>query len=99
MSCEILILHSSTVVLNIRIYEILFNMFCAYQNHELEEARKQVLLAGTLEVQKCFRAYQARRYYHELKRGVISLQSCKDKDNIPFDYYFASYTVLVIFLN
>nr|AAG49341.1 myosin subfamily VIII heavy chain [Petroselinum crispum] len=44
------------------------------QNDALEEARKQVL-QGTLEVQKCFRCHQARRYFHELKRGVTSLQS------------------------
>ncbi|KAK1391717.1 Myosin-2 [Heracleum sosnowskyi] len=44
------------------------------QNDALEEARKQVL-QGTLEVQRCFRCHQARRYFHELKRGVISLQS------------------------
>ncbi|KAL8127187.1 hypothetical protein AgCh_014199 [Apium graveolens] len=48
--------------------------FRAGQNDALEEARKQVL-QGTLEVQKCFRCRQARRYFHELKSGVISLQS------------------------
>ncbi|KAL1823383.1 hypothetical protein ACET3Z_010161 [Daucus carota] len=48
--------------------------FRAGQNDALEEARKQVL-QGTLEVQRCFRCHQARRYFHELKRGVISLQS------------------------
>ncbi|KAA8523831.1 hypothetical protein F0562_010254 [Nyssa sinensis] len=40
----------------------------------LENARKQVL-QGTLEVQKCFRGHRARRHFHELKRGVITLQS------------------------
>ncbi|XP_074357443.1 uncharacterized protein LOC141697113 isoform X2 [Apium graveolens] len=41
----------------------------------LEETREEVFLAGTIEVQKCFRSYQVRRYFHELKRGAISLQS------------------------
>ncbi|KAL8098526.1 myosin-2-like isoform X2 [Apium graveolens] len=49
--------------------------FDAKKIGELEESRKQVLLAGTLKVQKCFRSYQVRRYFHELKRRAISLQS------------------------
>lgn len=28
-------------------------------------------------MQKCYRGHRARRYFHELKEGVISLQSCK----------------------
>ncbi|KAL1811538.1 hypothetical protein ACET3Z_021603 [Daucus carota] len=48
--------------------------FDAKKDGTLEEARKQVLI-GTLKVQKCFRSYQDRRYFLELKRGVISLQS------------------------
>ncbi|CAK9183066.1 unnamed protein product [Ilex paraguariensis] len=48
--------------------------FRAGQIGALEDTRKQVL-QGTLEVQKCFRGHQARRYFHELKRGVITLQS------------------------
>ncbi|KAL7087756.1 hypothetical protein ACP275_13G088300 [Erythranthe tilingii] len=40
----------------------------------LENVRKQVL-QGTLEVQKCFRGHRARRYFHELKGGVVTLQS------------------------
>ncbi|KAL6506964.1 hypothetical protein OROHE_022401 [Orobanche hederae] len=40
----------------------------------LEDVRKQVL-QGTLEVQKCFRGHCARRYFHELKGGVVTLQS------------------------
>ncbi|KAL2476146.1 Myosin-2 [Abeliophyllum distichum] len=40
----------------------------------LEDARNQVL-QGTLAVQKCFRGHHARRYFHELKEGVITLQS------------------------
>ncbi|XP_027343633.1 myosin-2 isoform X2 [Abrus precatorius] len=40
----------------------------------LEDRRKQVL-QGILGVQKSFRGYQARRYYHELKNGVTALQS------------------------
>ncbi|KAK7272499.1 hypothetical protein RJT34_29126 [Clitoria ternatea] len=40
----------------------------------LEDRRKQ-FLQGILGVQKCFRGYQARRSYHELKSGVATLQS------------------------
>ncbi|KAL2472850.1 Myosin-2 [Forsythia ovata] len=48
--------------------------FRAGQIGALEDIRKQVL-QGTLEVQKCFRGHRARRYFHELKAGVIMLQS------------------------
>lgn len=48
--------------------------FNVKKNGASEEARNQVL-RGTLRVQKCFRSYKARRYFHELKRGAISLQS------------------------
>jgi hypothetical protein len=41
----------------------------------LEEQRKQFLL-GIVEVQKYFRGGQARRHFHELKQGVVILQSC-----------------------
>ncbi|XP_055823148.1 myosin-2-like isoform X2 [Solanum dulcamara] len=40
----------------------------------LEDVRNQVL-QGTLEVQKCFRGHRVRRHFHELKGGVIILQS------------------------
>ncbi|KAK4491995.1 hypothetical protein RD792_002782 [Penstemon davidsonii] len=40
----------------------------------LENVRKQ-FLQGTLEVQKCFRGHRARRRLHELKGGVVTLQS------------------------
>ncbi|KAL0443486.1 UNVERIFIED_CONTAM: Myosin-2 [Sesamum latifolium] len=40
----------------------------------LEDVRKKVL-QGTLEVQKCFRGHRARQYFHELKEGVVTLQS------------------------
>ncbi|CAH9135658.1 unnamed protein product [Cuscuta epithymum] len=40
----------------------------------MEDVRKQVL-QGTLDVQKCFRGYRTRLYFHELKGGVITLQS------------------------
>lgn len=81
------------VVLNRRMYDKKFNMFIAYQNGASEEARNQVL-RGTLRVQKCFRSYKARRYFHELKRGAISLQSCKEHTLI-----FGLYNGLVIFWN
>ncbi|KAK6131574.1 hypothetical protein DH2020_034685 [Rehmannia glutinosa] len=48
--------------------------FRAGQIAALEDVRKQVL-QGTLEVQKCFRGHRARRYFHELKGGVVTLQS------------------------
>ncbi|KAI3457512.1 hypothetical protein Pfo_014175 [Paulownia fortunei] len=48
--------------------------FRAGQIGALEDVRKQVL-QGTLEVQKCFRGHRARRYFHELKGGVVTLQS------------------------
>ncbi|OIT39679.1 PREDICTED: myosin-2-like [Nicotiana attenuata] len=48
--------------------------FRAGQIAALEDVRNQVL-QGTLEVQKCFRGHRARRYFHELKGGVITLQS------------------------
>ncbi|KAM7495492.1 hypothetical protein LguiB_030101 [Lonicera macranthoides] len=51
----------------------------------LEDIRKQVL-QGTLEVQKCFRCHRARRHFHELKRGVITLQSFVRGENARRDY-------------
>ncbi|CAN4102837.1 unnamed protein product [Withania somnifera] len=48
--------------------------FRAGQIAALEDVRNQVL-QGTLEVQKCFRGHHARRHLHELKGGVIILQS------------------------
>ncbi|XP_020554045.1 myosin-2 isoform X1 [Sesamum indicum] len=48
--------------------------FRAGQIGSLEDVRKQVL-QGTLEVQKCFRGHRARQYFHELKEGVVTLQS------------------------
>ncbi|KAF3671661.1 hypothetical protein FXO38_06475 [Capsicum annuum] len=32
-------------------------------------------LNRVLQIQRCFRGYQARRYYHELKTGAVALQS------------------------
>ncbi|XP_057465935.1 myosin-2-like isoform X2 [Actinidia eriantha] len=40
----------------------------------LEDTRKQVL-QGTLEVQKRFRGHRARHHFHELKKGVITVQT------------------------
>uniref|UniRef100_M1BP35 Myosin VIII-B n=1 Tax=Solanum tuberosum TaxID=4113 RepID=M1BP35_SOLTU len=48
--------------------------FRSGQIASLEDVRNQVL-QGTLEVQKCFRRHRARRHFHELKGGVIILQS------------------------
>ncbi|XP_047182059.1 myosin-2-like isoform X4 [Vigna umbellata] len=39
------------------------------------EDRRKYLLQGLLGIQKSFRGYQARRRYHELKKGVTTLQS------------------------
>ncbi|KAK3010950.1 hypothetical protein RJ639_011846 [Escallonia herrerae] len=51
----------------------------------LEAMRKQ-FLQGTLEVQKCFRGNQARRHFHELKSGVIALQSFIRGENARSGY-------------
>jgi len=40
------------------------------------EDRRKYLLQGLLVIQKSFRGYRARRRYHELKKGVTTLQSC-----------------------
>ncbi|KAL3333426.1 hypothetical protein AABB24_033477 [Solanum stoloniferum] len=48
--------------------------FRSGQIASLEDVRNQVL-QGTLEVQKCIRGHRARRHFHELKGGVIILQS------------------------
>ncbi|XP_015896696.2 myosin-2 isoform X1 [Ziziphus jujuba] len=47
----------------------------------LEERRKQIL-QGVLCVQKYFRGYQARCSFHELKKGVATLQSYIRGENI-----------------
>ncbi|XP_055805041.1 myosin-3-like isoform X2 [Solanum dulcamara] len=39
------------------------------------DQREGAELSGVLQIQKCFRGYQARRYYHELKTGAVALQS------------------------
>lgn len=41
----------------------------------LENTRNQVL-QGVIGVQKCFRSQQARRFFHDLKEGATTLQSC-----------------------
>uniref|UniRef100_A0A2P2KG38 Myosin motor domain-containing protein n=1 Tax=Rhizophora mucronata TaxID=61149 RepID=A0A2P2KG38_RHIMU len=41
---------------------------------KLEEQRKR-FLKSIHEIQKCFRGYQARRYFYELKKAVTTLQS------------------------
>ncbi|KAK2984719.1 hypothetical protein RJ640_004544 [Escallonia rubra] len=51
----------------------------------LEDMRKQ-FLQGTLEVQKCFRGNRARRHFHELKSGVIALQSFIRGENTRREY-------------
>ncbi|KAK3040310.1 hypothetical protein RJ639_028225 [Escallonia herrerae] len=51
----------------------------------LEDMRKQ-FLQGTLEVQKCFRGNRARRHFHELKSGVIALQSFIRGENARREY-------------
>ncbi|KAK7335378.1 hypothetical protein VNO80_27178 [Phaseolus coccineus] len=39
------------------------------------EERRKYLLEGLLVIQKSFRGYQARCHYHEIKKGVTTLQS------------------------
>nr|TKS18183.1 hypothetical protein D5086_0000006660 [Populus alba] len=51
----------------------------------LEEQRKQFLL-GIVEVQKYFRGGQARRHFHELKQGVVILQSFIHGENMRRKY-------------
>ncbi|OVA20205.1 IQ motif [Macleaya cordata] len=51
----------------------------------MEEARKRVL-QGTLMAQKCFRRYQALREFHELKTGLITLQSYIRGENVRKKY-------------
>ncbi|KAF7112158.1 hypothetical protein RHSIM_RhsimUnG0258700 [Rhododendron simsii] len=51
----------------------------------LEDTRKQVL-QGTLEVQKRFRGQRARHHFHELKKGVISLQSFIRGENARMEH-------------
>ncbi|CAL5341893.1 unnamed protein product [Camellia sinensis] len=52
----------------------------------LEDTRKQVL-HGTLEVQKRFRGHRARRDFHELKKGVTTLQSFIRGEKARREYY------------
>ncbi|CAL5402932.1 unnamed protein product [Camellia sinensis] len=52
----------------------------------LEDTRKQVL-QGTLEVQKRFRGHLARRDFHELKKGVTTLQSFIRGEKARREYY------------
>ncbi|KAA8526866.1 hypothetical protein F0562_008905 [Nyssa sinensis] len=51
----------------------------------LEDARKQVL-QGTREMQEWFHGHRACRYFHELKRGVITLQSFVRSENARREY-------------
>ncbi|CAJ1957021.1 unnamed protein product [Sphenostylis stenocarpa] len=39
------------------------------------ENRRKHILQGVIEIQRSFRGYQARCHYHELKKGVTTLQS------------------------
>lgn len=41
-----------------------------------KEKEKEISIQVIVGIQKCFRAHQARYRYHELKRGIITLQSC-----------------------
>ncbi|GER53908.1 myosin-like protein [Striga asiatica] len=61
--------------------------FRAGQIAALENVRKQVL-QGTLEVQKCYRGHRARRYFNELKGGVVTLQSYIRGEIARKDYDF-----------
>ncbi|PSR96336.1 Myosin-2 like [Actinidia chinensis var. chinensis] len=51
----------------------------------LEDTRKQVL-QGTLEVQKRFRGHRARHHFHELKKGVITVQTFIRGENARREY-------------
>ncbi|XP_015065197.1 myosin-1-like isoform X2 [Solanum pennellii] len=41
----------------------------------MTDKREGAELSGVLQIQRCFRGYQARQYYHELKTGAVALQS------------------------
>lgn len=42
----------------------------------MEYREKRDELQGIVEIQKYFRGHQARCYYHDLKTGILALQSC-----------------------
>ncbi|CAN4104137.1 unnamed protein product [Withania somnifera] len=74
LSMAVAILHQFSILPEL--YQVGYTKlyFRAGQIAALEDVRNQVL-QGTLEVQKCFRGHRARRHLHELKGGVIILQS------------------------
>ncbi|VFQ81669.1 unnamed protein product [Cuscuta campestris] len=45
-------------------------------NEDVEEKERKNLLKGVMVIQRSYRGHQAYNYYHELKRGAITLQSC-----------------------
>ncbi|KAG5622685.1 hypothetical protein H5410_007903 [Solanum commersonii] len=47
----------------------------AQKMHLLINGRDGAELSRVLQIQRCFRGYQARQYYHELKTGAVALQS------------------------
>lgn len=40
------------------------------------DLREGAGLNAVVAIQRCFRGYQARRYYHQIKIGVVALQQC-----------------------
>ncbi|KAH0651438.1 hypothetical protein KY285_032160 [Solanum tuberosum] len=74
LSMSVAILHQFDILPEL--YQVGYTKlyFRSGQIASLEDVRNQVL-QGTLEVQKCFRGHRARRHFHELKGGVIILQS------------------------
>ncbi|TMX04023.1 hypothetical protein EJD97_011968 [Solanum chilense] len=74
LSMSVAILHQFGVLPEL--YQVGYTKlyFRSGQIASLEDARNQVL-QGTLELQKCFRGHRARRHFHELKGGVIILQT------------------------
>ncbi|XP_043688469.1 myosin-2-like isoform X2 [Telopea speciosissima] len=51
----------------------------------LEDKRKQIL-GAILSIQKCFRGHLARHYFHDLRRGMTTLQSFIRGENARMQY-------------
>jgi hypothetical protein len=61
------------------------------------------VLQGILGVQKCFRGLHARHFVHELKEGVMTLQSCNACISLAFKLFhlkhFFACSIILFMLN
>ncbi|KAK6124425.1 hypothetical protein DH2020_041845 [Rehmannia glutinosa] len=64
----------------------------------LEKNPKDVAEKGVSNIQKCYRGYQIRCYYKELRSGVIALQSFIRGENARRDYQYRSRSLKAIIL-